>query len=381
MTGYLGDDPAREKAGLAFVLGNNRDVVKIMSFALTVRAPAPSPVRRSGNTPIRVWLWVIALFVIGMVVVGGATRLTESGLSITEWKPIHGVVPPLNEAEWLEEFEKYKQIPEYQEINKGMSVEEFKTIYWWEWAHRLLGRVIGFVFLIPFVYFVARGQISRRDAPKLAVLFVLGGLQGAIGWWMVASGLTERTDVSQYRLATHLTLACIILAATVWVAEGFRTKGSPMTESDGLRRSGFVLMLLVLFQIFLGGIVAGLNAGLIYNTWPLMEGQIIPEGMAAMKPLWVNFFENHMTVQFVHRIGAYVLFAIAGLHYLQARRDALDPAVVRRAGLVFLLVCTQAALGIITLIHVVPLHLALAHQAMAAVVLTVAAVHARRLAD
>jgi heme a synthase len=353
-----------------------------MSLALSRAEPAPVPVARTeADRAIRVWLWIVALFVVAMVVVGGATRLTESGLSITEWKPVMGAIPPLTQADWLAEFEKYRQIPEYQQINKGMSLSDFQFIYWWEWGHRLLGRVIGLVFAVPFLVFALRGWISRPMLPRLGLLFVLGGLQGAVGWWMVASGLTERTDVSQYRLATHLTLACVILAATVWIAEGFRPRRPGFAERTVLVRLARAMILLVLVQIFLGGLVAGLDAGWVYNTWPLMDGALVPAGLLFHDPWWINFFENHMTVQFMHRMGAYGLLALAALQLALAVRGALEPATVRRTGLILALVLAQAAVGIATLLLVVPLSLALAHQAMAAVVLIVVTVHARRLAD
>jgi cytochrome c oxidase assembly protein subunit 15 len=332
-----------------------------------------------GDRAVRAWLWTVATFVIAMIVVGGATRLTQSGLSITEWKPIHGIIPPIGEAEWLEEFDKYRQIPEYQLINKGMSLAEFQFIFWWEWSHRLLGRVIGLVFFVPFVVFAVTGRIRREMLPRIGALFVLGGLQGAIGWWMVSSGLTERTDVSQYRLAVHLTLACIILAATVWIAEGFRSRRSAFEESPALNRTAKLLVGALLVQIFLGGLVAGLDAGYIYNTWPLMDGEWIPDGLLATQPWWINFFENHLTVQFVHRIGAYAVLALAVWHFIQASRTALDAAVVRGAAIVLGVVVLQAAIGIATLLAVVPLSLGLLHQFTAAILLTVAVVHARRI--
>jgi heme a synthase len=244
-----------------------------MSLAtLPTSGTAPTGTSAAAARALRAWLWIVALFVLAIVVVGGATRLTESGLSITEWNPVLGVIPPLSEAEWLVEFEKYRQIPEYQQINRGMSLDAFKTIYWWEWTHRLLGRLVGFVFAVPFVIFAIRGWISRSMMPRLGLLFVLGGLQGAVGWWMVASGLTERTDVSQYRLATHLTLACVILAAAVWIAEGFRPHRLRFSEAVGLRLAAHLIVGLTLAQIFLGGLVAGLNAGLVYNTCLLQVG-------------------------------------------------------------------------------------------------------------
>ncbi|MBH0238990.1 COX15/CtaA family protein [Methylobrevis albus] len=342
---------------------------------------APSAGVAPGQGAVRTWLWVVALMIVAMVIVGGATRLTESGLSITEWKPIHGMIPPLSDAEWQEEFDKYRQIPQYTEINKGMSLEAFKTIFWWEWAHRQLGRLIGLVFLVPFLVFAARGAIERSMLPRLGLLFVLGGLQGAIGWWMVASGLTERTDVSQYRLATHLTFACVLLVATVWIAEGFRKSTALFAEPSVVRRGAKLLVGLLLAQVFLGGLVAGLNAGLIYNTWPLMDGRIVPDGLLAMSPWWLNFFESHLTVQFVHRIGAYVLLAATVWHLVTVRRAALDRRTVRRAWLLTAMVVAQAVIGIVTLLLVVPIGIALVHQAMAAILLVVATVHAHRLSQ
>jgi cytochrome c oxidase assembly protein subunit 15 len=348
-----------------------------MSPATGRRAAEPNV---AGERWVRAWLWLVAVFVVAMIVVGGATRLTESGLSITEWKPVMGALPPLTDADWAAEFEKYRQIPEYREINAGMSLADFKFIYWWEWAHRLLGRTVGFVFLVPFLAFAARGWISRPMLPRLGALFLLGGLQGAVGWWMVASGLTERTDVSQYRLATHLTLACVILAATVWLAEGFRPRRLRFMEAPALRRLAGALVALTLVQIFLGGLVAGLDAGWVYNTWPLMDGAWIPDGLLFMSPWWINLFENHLTVQFVHRAGGYALLALAAVNVAVAYGAALERDTIRRSWLLAALTVAQAGVGIATLLLVVPLALALLHQALAAVVLIVATVHARRLA-
>ena len=240
---------------------------------------------------VRAWLIVVALMIVAMVVVGGATRLTHSGLSITEWQPIHGVIPPLNQAEWQEEFAKYQQIPEYQQLNKGMTLAEFQGIFWWEWSHRLLGRLIGVVVLLPLIFFWATGRIEPRLKPRLVALFLLGGLQGAIGWWMVKSGLSVRTDVSQYRLATHLTFAALILAYTVWLARGLAP--SPLSGTRRrLRGVAGLLVGLTFLQIFLGGLVAGLDAGLTYNTWPLMDGTLVPSGLFLQSPWWRNLFEN-----------------------------------------------------------------------------------------
>jgi len=331
--------------------------------------------------PVRAWLYVIAALVVLMVVVGGATRLTESGLSITEWKPVTGTLPPLSEAAWQAEFQKYQQIPQYQQINRGMSLDEFRAIFWWEWGHRLLGRLIGFVFLLPFLFFLWRGLIDRPLGWKLAGLFVLGGMQGAIGWWMVASGLVGRVDVSQYRLATHLTLACLILAATVVVAVSLKPSVAPLTADKRVRMTAYVLLAGVVLQIFLGGLVAGLDAGLTYTTWPLIDGNFLPpiENLLVQQPAWRNFFENVLTVQFNHRMVAYGLWTLALLHWLDTRR--LGGVVARRALLLLGLVSAQAFIGIMTLIHQVPIDIALAHQFGATLVLIAATVHVARLSE
>ncbi len=325
---------------------------------------------------VRIWLWVVAIMVIAMVVVGGATRMTGSGLSITEWKPIHGAIPPLSLAEWQEEFEKYKQIPQYALLNPDMDLDGFKFIFWWEWSHRLLGRLIGLVFAVPFVYFLVRGYMPRRLRWPMAGLFALGGLQGFVGWWMVASGLVERTEVSQYRLAVHLTLACLLLAAIVWVAEGLRPLRRGQPAPAGVRRLASVIVAAVLVQIFLGGLVAGLRAGWTYNTWPLIDGAFIPEGLTAQAPLWRNFFENPLTVQFDHRMVAYGVVVLALLYAVLARASvAVTGSLVLLAA-----VLVQAVLGVLALIHVVPLSLGLAHQFGAIVVLTIAVAHRRHMA-
>ncbi len=325
---------------------------------------------------IRFWLYAILLLLVAIVMVGGATRLTDSGLSITEWKPIHGVIPPLSEAEWLEEFEKYKQIPEYQYVNKGMTLDEFKRIFWWEWAHRMLARLVGVVFALPFAFFLWTGRIERGLTPKLFLLFVLGGLQGAVGWWMVASGLTERVDVSQYRLATHLTLACAIFAAIMVVARGLAPHSEPAADRGSQRFAGW-LVVAVLVQIYLGGLVAGIDGGFAFNTWPLMDGELIPSDLLLLDPAWKNFFESAKTVQFVHRTFAYILLALALWHMIAARRRLPGTTHARRALVLFHLMLVQAAIGITTLVLVVPVHWALAHQAMALVVLGFAAAHWR----
>nr|WP_133675023.1 COX15/CtaA family protein [Aquamicrobium defluvii] len=325
---------------------------------------------------VRFWLYCILLVLFALILVGGATRMTGSGLSITEWKPIHGVIPPLNEAEWQEEFLKYQQIPQYEKINHGMSLSEFKFIFWWEWAHRLLARGVGFIFAIPLVFFWATRRIEKGLMPKLIGILALGGLQGAIGWWMVASGLVERVSVSQYRLATHLTLASLIFMATMVVARGLAPHSQEAADR-GTRRMAGILTFLIMVQIYLGGLVAGLHAGLSYTTWPLMDGKVIPDDLLLLEPAWRNFFESPKTVQFVHRIGAYTLFVVALWHMIATGRRFPGTTHARRAVFLFILVLTQAIIGIATLVMQVPLHLGLTHQGFALVVLGFAAAHWR----
>lgn len=317
--------------------------------------------RRDRLRPVRIWLYSICALVLLMVAVGGITRLTDSGLSIVEWKPISGVLPPLSDAEWQADFEAYQQIPEYQLQNRGMSLDEFKYIFWWEWAHRFLGRVIGLAFAVPFLVFLVQRRFSWTLAAPLAGLFVLGGAQGALGWWMVSSGLSERVDVSQYRLAAHLGAAALLFMALVWVAR--RLEPRPMTPERP--RGPIVLLLaLVFLQLLAGAFVAGLDAGMGYNTWPLMDGALIPRGLDAITPWWKNLFENALTVQFIHRGLAYLVLLYAGfLLWRQARHGfAGVNGWLPRIGL---LIALQVVLGIATLLSAVPISLALGHQALA----------------
>jgi cytochrome c oxidase assembly protein subunit 15 len=331
----------------------------------------------SQTRAIRLWLYAVAALVVAMVLVGGATRLTESGLSITEWQPVMGVVPPLNAAQWQDEFEKYQAIPQYRELNRGMSLDAFKTIYWWEWTHRLIGRTIGAVFLLPLLWFLWRGWIGPPLRTRLWLIFGLGALQGGVGWWMVASGLVHRVEVSQYRLATHLVLACVIYIAILWTAQRLDERSSSPAPSL-IRATANGLLMLVLCQIYLGALVAGLRAGYVYNTWPLIDGSVIPSSARLFfdTPLWRNFFENALTVQFDHRMLAYVIWIAALIHAFNTVRSVKERTVVAGAVALAVAVTLQAALGIATLLMVVPLPLALLHQAMAMVVLTVATVHA-----
>ncbi|MHA6685550.1 COX15/CtaA family protein [Mesorhizobium sp. A556] len=345
--------------------------------AFAVAAPVVNRERVLRNrAAVRWWLYAVLAVLFALVIVGGATRMTNSGLSITEWKPIHGVIPPLNDAEWQEEFQKYQQIPQYAELNQDMTVEAFKTIFWWEWAHRLLARGVGFVFALPLVFFWATGRIERRLTPKLVGILALGGLQGAIGWWMVTSGLVDRVSVSQYRLATHLTIAALIFTATMLVARGLAPHSRPSASRPTQRLAG-IIVLLVLIQLYLGGLVAGLHAGLSYNTWPLMDGRLIPGDLFIMEPAWRNLFESPKTVQFIHRVGAYVVFLVALWHMIATLRREQGTTHARRAAVLFLLVTMQAVLGIGTLVMHVPLDMALTHQAFALVVLGFAAAHWR----
>ena len=324
---------------------------------------------------LRIWLAALAVLIVAMILVGGATRLTDSGLSITEWKPIVGVVPPLSESEWHEAFASYKTIPEYTELKRGMSLEEFKTIYWWEWAHRFLGRLIGFAFLIPFVAFWIAGYIPRALLPKLLGLFVLGGLQGALGWYMVKSGLTVRTDVSQYRLAAHFGVALLILAYTLWLLFGLGrgARVAPRDRSAG--RIAGVVLALICAQMLAGALVAGTDAGMGYNTWPLIDGAFVPRGLGEASPWYLNLFENPLTVQFQHRMLGYavVLAALGQLAWL-ALKGAAQP-LIGSALTLALFALLQAALGVWTLLLSVPIVLGLAHQAGAIALFAVALYH------
>ena len=329
---------------------------------------------------VRRWLGVVLFVLFALVLVGGATRLTESGLSITEWKPIHGAIPPLTAEEWQEEFALYQRIPQYEQINKGMTIDEFKTIFWWEWAHRLLARGIGLVFALPLAVFWLTGRIERRIRWPLVGLLALGGFQGFIGWWMVSSGLADRVSVSQYRLATHLTIACLIFAGSVWIMRGLSPHSRDPAPTDRSRRMAAIIACMAIFQIYLGALVAGLDAGLTYNTWPLMDGALVPGGLFVQQPWWINLSENPKTVQFVHRIGAYVLFAIVLMHMIASLRAAPETTHARRSVLLFALVFLQALIGIVTLLWQVPLSWALAHQGGALVVLGFAIAHWRAFA-
>src|SRR6201995_1663786 len=281
---------------------------------------------------IRVWLLAVAALIAAMVLVGGATRLTESGLSIVEWKPVTGAMPPLSSSEWQRAFEAYKLIPQYKQLNAGMNLSDFKTIFWWEWRHRRLGRVIGAVYLLPFLYFLWRGGMSAELRRRLWLIFGLGALQGAVGWWMVASGLSERVEVSQYRLATHLVLALLIFAAIVWTLRRLGDRPALLVPSR-MKMTSALLVVLTFVQLYLGALVAGLRAGLVYNTWPDIDGGLIPPSARLwfQQPWWRNLFENTLTVQFEHRMTAYTLIALALFHAFDSVRSRVDRGAINGA--------------------------------------------------
>lgn len=305
------------------------------------------------------WLLFVAFTIFAMVVVGGATRLTESGLSMVNWNPVTGALPPLSEEAWQEEFSDYKTSPEYKLKNTGMSLEEFKNIFYWEWGHRLLGRLIGLIFFVPMVWFWARGRIPEGYKPRLVVLFLLGGAQGLLGWYMVMSGLVDEPAVSHYRLSAHLGLALFLFAVILWTAFSLLNP-EPAEHSPKVKRLTHITMAVLVLQLFMGALVAGLKAGLIFNTWPLMGETFVPDGLMMLEPWWLNLFDNAITVQFDHRIGAYVLTALIVALYLKARRECI---AVKSASTVLL--CTlilQMVLGIIMLLKEVPVTWGTAHQ-------------------
>ena len=325
---------------------------------------------------IAVWLFVCCAMVFIMVVVGGVTRLTDSGLSIVEWQPVSGTLPPMSQSDWDEFHQKYQQSPQYQQINKGMNVDEFKTIFWWEYIHRLLGRLIGLVFFIPFVYFLIRKRIDKPLGIKLSGIFVLGGLQGLMGWYMVMSGLVDDPHVSQYRLTAHLGLAFVIFAAMFWVATDLlydKNKSPHDPEAlRGVRRFSIGLSWLIFIMVLSGGLVAGIRAGLAYNTFPLMNGHFIPPEIFMLEPWWRNFFENMATVQFDHRMIAWILMFTIPYFWFKARKQQLSDSAKLACNLLLVMLVIQVGLGISTLLLAVPLTLGAAHQGGAMLLFTAA---------
>jgi cytochrome c oxidase assembly protein subunit 15 len=331
--------------------------------------------------PVRLWLIVVAGLIVAMMLIGGATRLTGSGLSITEWAPVTGTVPPWSKNTWMAEFEKYRATPQHALVNKGMTLAEFKTIYFWEWGHRFLGRLIGAVFLMPLLVFIVQGRVRGRLMATLLAIGAFGALQGAVGWIMVRSGLApDMIAVAPVKLMLHLTLACGLLVAVVAVAVGLGDQRN--VAPARLRAEAAMLVGLMLLQIALGALVAGHHAGLVYNTWPLMDGATVPSAatLFPLQPWWANFFETIATIQFAHRIGAYFLVAFAAFHAVAAIRSQPRTRTATLACAILALIVAQAALGIATLLLVVPLWAALAHQGLAVVVLVASTAHWRLMA-
>jgi heme a synthase len=330
-------------------------------------AAASDPRRdpRRDDRAVGRWMAAFAVMIFAVVLVGGATRLTESGLSVTEWKPVSGVIPPLNDAQWQVEFDKYRQIPQYQLLNAGMSMDAFKRIYLWEWGHRLVARLVGLAFLLPLIWFSMRGRIAPYARRRSYLILALLAIQAAMGWWMVTSGLTERTEVSQYRLAAHLTMAFVMLAVTVWTAADLLNGRRVARRSRALP----MLLSLVVLTTASGALVAGLRAGKIYNSFPLMAGQVVPPGYGQLTPWWLNWFENHAAVQFNHRVLALTTFFVALAVWMRLRRTAA-PRLATRLNLVAGAATLQLTLGIVTLLLAVPIALGVAHQGGAALLLT-----------
>lgn len=335
------------------------------------------------NRQLALWLLICASVIFGMIVLGGVTRLTGSGLSMVEWKPLMGIVPPLSEEQWQETFEKYKQFPEYQKVNRGMDLAGFKKIFAFEYAHRVLGRLIGVIFFVPFVFFWWTGRIPRQQMPKLVGLFILGGLQGLLGWYMVKSGLMDIPRVSQYRLVAHLGLAVIIYASMFWVALDFLYPGrqSDPRSGSGLKKFAFVLTGLLFVMILSGGLVSGIHAGFAYNTFPLMDGRFFPLGLYGLDPAWTSIFEDITTVQFNHRMIAYLLTLLILSFFVVAMRTGVSGRTRVGSYALLAMLAVQVSLGISTLLLVVPVSLAAAHQGGAILLLTAALYLSHSLKD
>ena len=324
----------------------------------------------SENKTVAIWLLICCALVYVMVVLGGVTRLTGSGLSMVDWKPVTGILPPIGDAEWLEEFARYQDSPEFRKINSRMDVHDFKGIFWLEYLHRLLGRTIGIVFLIPFLVFAWRGYIKKSDTPKYALMFVLGGLQGLLGWYMVKSGLVDNPHVSQYRLTAHLVAAILVYSYMFWVALSllYPERG----EKHEWYGRALALTTMIFVTVISGGFVAGLKAGKIYNTFPMMGEYWVPPGMNSLQPFWRNLFDNTTTVQFDHRILAITTFVLIVVFWLRVRKTALPARAAKAVSAMLHTAVLQVALGITTLVLAVPVFLGAAHQAVAMLLITVA---------
>ncbi len=335
--------------------------------------------RSDRSAPVAIWLWITAAVVFALLVVGGVTRLADAGLSITQWRPIAGALPPLSHEAWVREFSLYQQIPQYRLVNPDMTVDSFKSIYWWEWSHRLLGRAVGLVFAIPLVVFLIQKRIPKRLILPCIGLFFLGGLQGLVGWWMVASGLSERVSVAPERLATHLGLALILFMALIWTGLS-AFAGSPRQAAIGpWKKASLAFLAAVFLQCLLGALVAGNDAGKVYNDWPLFNGQWYPRDYLGAG-VWPTIAHNQASVQAHHRLLAYALFAAAlGLAFVAARSRLVTRDIKIIALVVALTAVLQAALGVWTLMTAAPVSLSALHQAMAALLLAAATVLAWRV--
>lgn len=372
-------------------MSQKRSIFEEVSTPDAARPAAPTTgvidkaARRGARGAVRAWLMVLFALVVLMIAVGGLTRLTDSGLSITEWRPVTGAVPPLSAEDWASEFDKYRAIPEYQLQNKGMSLEEFKVIYWWEWGHRQLGRVIGLVWALGFFFFLVTRKIPTGWTGRLILPGILGGIQGAIGWWMVSSGLTgTMLDVASYRLATHLGLAFVILGLLAWYIFKLGRSEADLIQARRSRDAklfslGTGLMHFSFLQILLGALVAGIDAGRSFNDWPLMGGYWLPPEPLSLSPIWRNFFEDAGLVQFMHRTAGYLLFVFGLVVWLRARRSA-NGHTKSAFSLVMAMMLLQMVLGIATVLYLAPWHLAILHQ-FGAVLLFTLILRARFLAQ
>ena len=328
-----------------------------------LQSPSDTFAVDANDRQIAYWLFFCAAVIFGMILLGGVTRLTESGLSMVDWKPLMGIIPPLSEADWQHMFAKYKQFPEYQKINMGMSLEAFKSIFMYEYLHRVLGRLIGVIFIVPFLYFYFTNRIKQGLTPKLVIMLIGGGFQGLLGWYMVKSGLVDQPDVSQYRLTAHLGAAVLIFSFILWTA--FDLVSERTQQPIGLRWFSYSLSGLIFLMILSGGLVAGTKAGYAYSTWPLMGDSFIPNGLYNLSPLWLSAFEDITTIQFNHRMFAYTIIVLVALFAVKAFRANIQGSA--RTGLFALigLLILQVSLGISTLIYHVPIPVAAAHQIVA----------------
>ncbi|CDO40124.1 heme A synthase [Bartonella henselae] len=359
------------------MIGERRGAIRDMAVK-SLSNSILTPLQKKNRKQIQVWLYSILLLCLAIVLVGGATRLTGSGLSITEWKPIHGVIPPIGVEQWQEEFLKYQQIAQYKMLNRDMTLSAFKVIFWWEWAHRVLGRLVGLVALLGLIWFWAIKHIEKNVLLQLIIVPILIAFQGVVGWWMVASGIGQSnlTSVSQYRLAFHLITACFVIIFVTYLSQGL-AEYSEKPASHRVQYFAGWLVVLILIEVYFGALVAGLHAGKVYNTWPLMDGQFIPDGLLQHDPIWLNLFENPLTVQFVHRFFAYILFFVAIIHAFYVQKNIPHSIHARRAFFICVMIAVQALLGIITLLQEVPISLGLIHQSVALAILCFSVAHWR----